>query len=82
MVEKARKEVDTIIREEGEKAAFDTGVHGLHPEVVKYLVGTGELLANRLLLWDGERAVVEEVALEQDPSCEVCGGKNQHGDAP
>ena len=37
MVEKARKEVDTIIREEGEKAAFDTGVHGLHPEVVKYL---------------------------------------------
>jgi len=51
-------------------------------EVVKYLVGTGELLANRLLLWDGERAVVEEVALEQDPSCEVCGGKNQHGDAP
>lgn len=45
-------------------------------EVVKYLVGTGELLANRLLLWDGERAVVEEVALEQDPSCEVCGGKN------
>ena len=37
MVEKARKEVDTIIREEGEKAAFDTGVHGLHPEVVRYL---------------------------------------------
>jgi adenylyltransferase/sulfurtransferase len=51
-------------------------------EVVKYLVGTGELLANRLLLWDGERAVVEEVALERDLSCEVCGGKNQHGDAP
>ncbi|MDK2916051.1 MAG: molybdopterin-synthase adenylyltransferase [Euryarchaeota archaeon] len=51
-------------------------------EVVKYLVGTGELLANRLLLWDGERAVVEEIALERDPSCEVCGGKNQHGDAP
>lgn len=51
-------------------------------EVVKYLVGTGELLANRLLLWDGERAVVEEVTLEQNPSCEVCGGKNQHRDAP
>lgn len=48
-------------------------------EVVKYLVGTGELLANRLLLWDGERAVVEEVALEQNPSCEVCGGRNTHG---
>jgi len=51
-------------------------------EVVKYIVGMGELLANRLLLWDGERAVVEEIALERDPSCEVCGGKNQHGDAP
>lgn len=37
MVEKARKEVDTVIREEGERAAFDTGVHGLHPEVVKLL---------------------------------------------
>ena len=51
-------------------------------EVVKYIVGMGELLANRLLLWDGERAVVEEVALERNPSCEVCGGMNQHGDAP
>mgnify|MGYP000849089581 FL=1 len=37
MVEKANKEVETIIREEGEKAAFDTGVHGLHPEIVRYL---------------------------------------------
>jgi len=45
MVEKARKEVDTIIREEGEKAAFDTGVHGLHPEVVKYLAGQESRIA-------------------------------------
>lgn len=37
MVEKAKKEVDTTIREEGEKAAFDTGVHGLHPEIIKLL---------------------------------------------
>ena len=37
MVEKAKKEVDTIIREEGEQAAFDTGVHGLHPEIIKLL---------------------------------------------
>ena len=37
MVEKAKKEVDNIIREEGEKAAFDTGVHGLHPEIIKLL---------------------------------------------
>ncbi|MFZ3171242.1 MAG: ribonuclease Y [Carboxydocellales bacterium] len=37
MVEKARKEVDTQIREAGEQATFDTGVHGLHPEIVKIL---------------------------------------------
>lgn len=37
MVEKAKKEVENIIREEGEKAAFDTGVHGLHPEIIKLL---------------------------------------------
>ena len=37
MVEKAKKEVDTIIREEGEQAAFDAGVHGIHPEVIKLL---------------------------------------------
>lgn len=37
MVEKARKEVDSIIREEGEQAAFETGVHGLHPEIIKLL---------------------------------------------
>ncbi|MGB9813583.1 MAG: ribonuclease Y [Thermovenabulum sp.] len=37
MVEKAQKEVENIIREEGEKATFDTGIHNLHPELVKYL---------------------------------------------
>ncbi|OEH85890.1 ribonuclease Y [Desulfuribacillus stibiiarsenatis] len=37
MVEKARKEVDERIREEGEQATFDTGVHGLHPELIKLL---------------------------------------------
>ena len=37
MVDKARKEVDNIIKEEGEQAAFDTGVHGLHPEIIKLL---------------------------------------------
>ncbi len=37
MVDKAKKEVDTIIKEEGEQAAFDTGVHGLHPEIIKLL---------------------------------------------
>ena len=37
MVEKARKDVDRTIREEGERACFETGVHGLNPELVKIL---------------------------------------------
>ena len=37
MVEKARKEVENTIREEGERATFETGVHGLHPEIIKLL---------------------------------------------
>ena len=37
MVEKARREVDAVIKSEGERAAFETGVRGLHPEVVKML---------------------------------------------
>ncbi len=37
MVEKARKEVEVIIREEGEAATFETGVNGLHPELVRLL---------------------------------------------
>ncbi|MCH5213342.1 MAG: ribonuclease Y [Oscillospiraceae bacterium] len=36
-VEKSRKEVDAIIKQEGENAAFSTGVHGLHPELIKLL---------------------------------------------
>ncbi len=37
MVEKARKDVDRTIREEGERACYETGVHGLNPELVKIL---------------------------------------------
>ena len=37
MVEKAKKEVDNQIREAGEQAIFETGQHGLHPELVKLL---------------------------------------------
>jgi len=37
MVEKAQKEVSNQIREAGEQAAFETGVHGLHPELVMLL---------------------------------------------
>ena len=36
-VEKSRKEVEAIIKQEGEQATFDTGVHGLHPELIKIL---------------------------------------------
>ena len=37
MVEKARKEVEVLIREEGEAATFETGVHGIHPELIRLL---------------------------------------------
>ena len=37
MVEKAQKEVNTMIREEGEAAALEVGVHGIHPELIKLL---------------------------------------------
>lgn len=37
MVEKARREVDQRIKEAGEQATFDTGVHGIHPELIKLL---------------------------------------------
>jgi ribonuclease Y len=37
MVEKARKEVEINIREEGESATFETGIHGVHPELIRLL---------------------------------------------
>jgi len=37
MVEKARREVDRTIREEGERACYETGVHNLNPELIKIL---------------------------------------------
>jgi adenylyltransferase/sulfurtransferase len=41
-------------------------------EAVKYVLGTGELLENRLLLWDGLSASMDEVAFERHPDCEDC----------
>ena len=37
MVDKARREVEQTIKQEGERATFETGVHGLHPEIIKLL---------------------------------------------
>ncbi len=37
MVEKATKEVETMMREEGEAATLELGVHGIHPELVDFL---------------------------------------------
>ena len=37
MVEKARKEVETMIREEGEAATMEVGIHGIHPELIRLL---------------------------------------------
>lgn len=37
MVDKARKEIEVLIREEGEAATFETGVHGVHPELIRLL---------------------------------------------
>ncbi|MDQ0189298.1 ribonuclease Y [Alicyclobacillus cycloheptanicus] len=37
MVEKSRRDIEDLVREEGEQATFETGVHGLHPDLVKLL---------------------------------------------
>lgn len=37
LVEKARKEVDRVIKQEGERATFETGINNLHPEIIKLL---------------------------------------------
>jgi adenylyltransferase/sulfurtransferase len=50
-------------------------------EVLKYLLGTGELLENRLFLWDGLQGQAREICVERNPSCEVCGtrGPDERG---
>ena len=44
-------------------------------EVVKYLLGSGELLANRLFIWDGMQSYAEEIAVERNPFCVSCSTK-------
>ena len=42
-------------------------------EVLKYLLKSGELLTNRLFIWDGIQAHAEEIRMERDPRCTACG---------
>jgi adenylyltransferase/sulfurtransferase len=42
-------------------------------EVIKYLVGTGNLLTNRLLIYDGLKVTFNEFAVKRNPSCDHCG---------
>lgn len=42
-------------------------------EVLKYLINDGRLLTNRLLIWDGFEAHAEEITVERNPECPVCG---------
>ena len=42
-------------------------------EVIKYIVGVGELLTNRLLIYDGLNLRFTELKVKKDPNCEHCG---------
>jgi adenylyltransferase/sulfurtransferase len=42
-------------------------------EVIKYLLHDGKLLAGRLFVWDGREARAEEICIERNPACPVCG---------
>jgi adenylyltransferase/sulfurtransferase len=44
-------------------------------EVIKYVTGSGDLLTDRLFVWDGMLAKGEEIMIEKDPSCNVCCSK-------
>jgi molybdopterin/thiamine biosynthesis adenylyltransferase len=43
-------------------------------EVIKYLTGKGNLLVNRLLLWDGLRSEMDIIKIDRNPQCPVCSG--------
>jgi adenylyltransferase/sulfurtransferase len=48
-------------------------------EVIKYFTGSGELLTNRLFVWDGMLARAEEIAVEKNPCCGVCCSQDNKG---
>ncbi|MCK9590722.1 MAG: HesA/MoeB/ThiF family protein [Methanoregula sp.] len=43
-------------------------------EVLKYLLGIGDLLMGRLFIWDGMQAKADEICVERNPGCEACCG--------
>jgi molybdopterin-synthase adenylyltransferase len=45
-------------------------------EVIKYLIHEGTLLKNRLFIWDGLESRAEELCIEKNPACPVCGTKS------
>jgi molybdopterin/thiamine biosynthesis adenylyltransferase len=45
-------------------------------EALKYLVGQGTCLKKRLLIWEGDIGRFEEIAVEKNPACPVCGKKD------
>ena len=47
-------------------------------EVIKYLLGIGKLLTNRLLIYDGLKATFSEFRLNKNPNCDHCGSLSQH----
>jgi adenylyltransferase/sulfurtransferase len=47
-------------------------------EAIKFLTGSGTLLKNRLLIWDGRDSSVTFLDLEPDPECRACGTCTQN----
>ena len=41
-------------------------------EIIKYILGMGSSLENRLLMWDGLNSTMEETSIEKNPWCEDC----------
>ena len=44
-------------------------------EVIKYIVGTGRLITDRLLVYDGSNMKFTEFSVKRDPACEHCGDR-------